>query len=122
MSNVNDDEDIVMADNILDLELDTLLLNQSTRSTSISRVPNKKTYDFQTSNGQWSEELYCKGQIRSNNNSTLLDSTHTPSSPGMPSLETAWDVESTTPATSNRTLPPALEEQTAWIMPERKRP
>jgi len=63
MSNVNDDEDIIMADDSLDLELDTLLLSQSTRSTSISRVPNKKTYDFQTSNGRWSEELCCKGQI-----------------------------------------------------------
>jgi len=36
MSNVNDAEDIVMIDDLLDLELDTILLSQSTRSKSVS--------------------------------------------------------------------------------------
>jgi len=35
-SNVNDDEDIVMADDLLDLELDTIILGQSTHSKLVS--------------------------------------------------------------------------------------
>jgi len=42
MSMVNDDEDIVMADDLLDLELDAMMLSQSTHSTLVSRVPYKK--------------------------------------------------------------------------------
>jgi len=36
ISNVNDDEDIAMAKDLLDLELDTMILSQSTRSNMVS--------------------------------------------------------------------------------------
>jgi len=36
---VKDDEDITMGDNILDLELDTMSLSQSTCSSTVFRVP-----------------------------------------------------------------------------------
>jgi len=77
MSTVNGDEDIAMADDLLDLELDAIILSQSTRLTPISRVPYKKIHDSQTSNSRLSSELYCIGQPQSNNNSTLLDDTRT---------------------------------------------
>jgi len=88
MSNVNDDEDIAMADDLLDLELDTMILSQSTHSNMVSQVPYKKIRDSQTSNSRLSPELCCKDQLRSNHNSTLLDDTRSPTSPGMPSYTT----------------------------------
>jgi len=36
MSTVNDNEDIVMADDLLDLELDVMILSQSTRLAPVS--------------------------------------------------------------------------------------
>jgi len=36
VSNVNDDEDVAMADDLLDLELDTMILSQSTHSNVVS--------------------------------------------------------------------------------------
>jgi len=51
---VNDDEDIVMADDLLDLELDTMSLSQFTRRDTVSRVPYKKMHDSQTSNSRLS--------------------------------------------------------------------
>jgi len=60
---VNDDEDIVMADDLLDLELDTMPLSQFTRSDAVLRVHYKKMHDSQTSNSRLSSELCCKDQI-----------------------------------------------------------
>jgi len=54
--NVNDDEDITMADDLLDLELDTMILSQSTRPNAVSRVPYKKMHDSQTSSRRLSSE------------------------------------------------------------------
>jgi len=81
---VNDDEDIVMADDLLDLELNTMSLSQFTRPDTVFRVLYKKMHDSQTSNSRLSSQLCCKDQIRSNNNSTLLDATHSSS------YEEAW--------------------------------
>jgi len=67
MSVVNDDEDVVMADNLLDLELDAMILSQSTHSTSVSRAPYKKIRDSQARESRFSQELCCKDQSRSNN-------------------------------------------------------
>jgi len=87
--NVKDDEDITMADDLLDLELNTMFLSQSTRPKTVSPVPYKKMHDSQTSNSQLSSELCCKDQIRSNNNSALLDTTRSPTYDDMPPLEMA---------------------------------
>ena len=87
VSNVNDDEDVAMADDLLDLELNTMILSQSTRSNMVSRVPYKKMSDSQTSNSRLPPELCCKDKYRSNNNSALSDDTRSPISPGMPPLE-----------------------------------
>jgi len=92
--NVNDDEDILMADDLLDLELDTVILGQSTRNPLVSRVPYKSC-DPQTSNSRSLLELCCKDPSRSNNNSTFVDDALAPISPGMPSLEMAWGTHST---------------------------
>jgi len=88
---VNNDEDIVMADNLLDLELNTMSLSQFTRHDTVSRVPYKKMHDSQTSNSRLSSELCCKDQTRSNNNSALLDATRSPDYDDMPPLELVWD-------------------------------
>jgi len=81
---VNDDENIIMADGLLDLEPDTMPLSQSTRTNTVIRVPYKKMNDSQTSNSRLSSELCCKDQIRSNNNSALLDTTRSPNSDDLP--------------------------------------
>jgi len=115
--NVNDGEDVVMADNLLDLELDAMILSQSTRSQAVSRVPYKKTPDSQTSNSRSSLELCCKDQTRSNNDSTLLADTRSPSPTGMPPLEMAWDLEPTT-SSSQHNLPPEMEQTACWMTTE----
>jgi len=56
---VNGDENITMADGLLDLELDTMPLSQSTRPDTVFRVPYKKMHDSQTSNSRLSSELCC---------------------------------------------------------------
>jgi len=60
---VNGDENIAMADGLLDLELDTMPLSQSTRPDTVFRVPYKKIHDSQTSNSRLSSELCCKDQL-----------------------------------------------------------
>jgi len=106
---VNDDEDIVMGDDLLDLELDTMSFSQFTRRDTVSRVPYKRMHDFQTSNSRLSSELYCKDQTLSNNNSALLDATRSPTYDDMPPLELAWD-EDTPPAS----LPDVLIRRHRW--------
>jgi len=76
-----------MVDDLLDLELDTMILSQSTCSKVVSRVPYKKMCDPQTSNSRLSLELCCEDQFRSNNNFALSDDTCSPIFPGMPPLE-----------------------------------
>jgi len=118
VSNVNDDEDVVMADDLLDLELDAMIFSQFTRSQVVSRVPYKKICDSQTSNSRSSLELCCKDQTRSNNDSTLLTDTCSPSPMGMPPLEMVWDPEPTAPTSSRHHLPQKLEQKTCWMTPE----
>jgi len=104
-----------MADDLLDLELDTMILSQSTRSNMVSRVPYKKMRDSQTSNSRLSPELCCKDQYRSSNNSALSDDTRSPISPGMPPLEMVWDTEPTPASQPSKALPTTLLNQTCWI-------
>jgi len=99
-----------MADNLLDLELDTMSLSQFTRSDTVFRVPYKKMNVSQTSNSRLSSGLCCKDQIRSNNNSALLDATRSPDYSDMPPLKLAWDDD--TPPTS---LPDILLKQYSWV-------
>jgi len=113
VSNVNDDEDVVMANDLLDLELDAMTLSQSTHLNIVFRVPYKKMHDSQTSNSRLSLELYCKDQYRSNNNSALSDDTRSPTPTGMPPLEMVWDTELIC-----TTLPEILLHQTSWITKE----
>jgi len=107
---VNDDENITMADDLLDLELDTMSLNQSTRPNTVFRVPHKKMHDSQASNSRLSSELCCKDQLRSNNNSALLATTRSLNYDDMPPLEMAWDEEPT-----SATLPEILLTQHSWV-------
>jgi len=109
-SYVKGDENIKMADDLLDLELDTMSLCQSTRHDSVPRVLSEKMYDSQTSNSRLSSELWCKDHIRSNSNSALLDTALSPLSGDMPSLEMAWNEE---PVPT--TLPEALLQQSCWV-------
>jgi len=60
-----------------------------------------------------SSELCCKDQIRSNNNSALLDATRSPDYSDMPPLELAWDDD--TPPTS---LPDILLQRHSWVTQE----
>jgi len=101
--NVNDDEDITMADDLLDLELETMILSQS-------RVPYKKMHDSQTSNSRLSSELCCKDQTRYNNNSALSDTTRSSTYKGMPPLEMVWNTEPI-----SATLPEELINRSSWI-------
>jgi len=110
---VNDNEDIAMADDLLDLELDTMSLSQFTRPDTVFRVPYKKMHDSQTSNSRLSSELCCKDQIRSNNNSALLDATRSPNYGDMPPLELVWDDDA--PPTS---LPDILLKRHRWVTRE----
>jgi len=111
MSTVHDDENVVMADNLLDLELDAMVLSQSTRLPSVSRVPYKRVCDSQAMSSQFSKELCCKDPSRSNNNSAFLEPTRSPLSDGMPPLEVAWDEdplpERSLHSVTSRQLPPS---------------
>jgi len=107
---VNGDENITMADGLLDLEPDTMSLRQSTHTNTVPQVPYKEMYDSQTSNGRLSSELCCKDQIRSNNNSALLDTTCSPSHDGLHLMEVVRDKELSTTA-----LPAALLKKTNWV-------
>jgi len=106
---VNDDEDVTMADDLLDLALDTTSLCPSTRSNPVSRVPYKKMCDSSTSNSQLSPELCCQDQIRFNNNSALLDGTCSPDYDGPPPLEMVWDDDA-----APTSLPDELLKRTSW--------
>jgi len=110
---VNDDEDVTMADDLLDLALDTTSLCLSTQSNSASRVPYKKMCDSSTSNSQLSPELCCKDQIRSNNNSALLDDTRSPGYEDMPPLEMVWDDDA-----APTSLPDMLLQRPSWTTQE----
>jgi len=122
MSIVNDDDDVVMTNGLLDLELDAMILSQSTPSTSVSRVPHKTVRDFQAMKRRFSQKLYCKDQHRSNNISALLDTIRAPTPTGMPPLEMAWDLEPTHTlpvlSVTSRKLPHALETKPCWTAPE----
>jgi len=110
---VNDDEDVTMADDLLDLALDTTSLCLSTQSNSASRVPYKKMCDSSTSNSRLSPELCCKDQIRSNNNSALLDDTRSPGYEDMPPLEMVWDDDA-----APTSLPDMLLQRPSWTTQE----
>jgi len=116
VSNVNDDEDVVMVDDLLDLELDAIILSQSTCSNMVSRVPYKNICDSQTSNSRSSPELCCKGQLRSNNNSTLLDDTHSSTSPWIPSLQMALELS------PHHLLNPVMSCHTRWSQRRHRKP
>jgi len=60
---VNGDENMLMADGLLDLKPDTMSLSQPTRTSTVIRVPYKEMNDSQTSNSRLSSELCCKDQI-----------------------------------------------------------
>jgi len=110
---VNDDEDVTMADDLLNLALDTTSLCPSTQSNAASLVPYKKMCDSSTSDSQLSPELCCKGQIRSNNKSAHLDDTRSPSYGDMPPLEMVWD-DGDTPTS----LSDILLKRPSWTAPE----
>jgi len=99
-----------MADDLLDLELDTMSLSQSTRPDTVFRVPYKKMHDSQTSKSRLSSELCCKDQTPSNNNSALLDTTRSLNYDDLPPLEIVYDEEPTSAA-----LPELLLTQHSWV-------
>jgi len=107
---VNDNENITMADDLLDLELDTMSLSQSTRLDTVFRVPYKKMHDSQTSNSRMSSELCCKDQIRSNNNSAFLDTARSPNYDDLPLMEIVYDREPSFTVLSN-----ILLAQHSWV-------
>jgi len=107
---VNGDENIAMADGLLDLELDTMPLSQSTRPDTVFRVPYKKMHDSQTSNSRLSSELCCKNQTRSNNNSALLDTTRSPNYDDLPPMEIACDEK-----LNSTVLPDILLKKSNWV-------
>jgi len=107
---VHGDENITMADGLLDLELDTMPLSQSTCTNTVIRVPYKKMNDSQTSSSRLSSELCCKDQIRSVNNSALLDTTRSPNCDDLPPMEIVSEEEPRTTA-----LPTILLKQSNWV-------
>jgi len=110
---VNDDEDVTMADDLLDLALDTTSLCPSTQSNSASRVPYKRMCDSSTSNSQLSPELCCQDQTRSNNNSALLDDTRSPTYADMPPFEMVWEDDA-----APTSLPDILLKRSSWTAPK----
>jgi len=102
-----------MADGLLVLELDTMPLSQSTRPDTVFRVPYKKMHDSQTSNSQWSSELCCKDQTRSNNNSALLDTTRSPNYGDPPPMEIVCDGKP-----NSTVLPDILLKKSNWVTEE----
>jgi len=110
---VNGDENMLMADSLLDLEPDTMSLNQSTRTSTVIQVPYKEMNDSQTSNSRLSSELCCKGQIRSNNNSALVDTTRSTHSDELPPMAIVTEDESQTAA-----LPTILLKKSNWVTDE----
>jgi len=107
---VNGDENITMADGLLDLEPDAIPLIQSTRTNTVFRVLYKEMNDSQTCNSRLSSELCCKDQIRSNNNSDLLDTTRSPNSDDLPPMKIICEEEPKTMA-----LPTILLKKSKWV-------
>jgi len=107
---VNGDEGMLMADSLLDLEPDTMPLSQPTCTNTVTRVPYKEMNDSQTSNSRLSSELCCKDQLRSNNNSALLDTTRSLYSDEPPPMEIVTEDEPHTTA-----LPTILLKKSNWV-------
>jgi len=112
---VNGDENMLMADSLLDLGPDTVSLSQSTRTSTVVRVPYKEMHDSQTSNSQLSSELCCKDQLRSNNNSALVDTTRSTHSDELPPMDIVTEDETQTAA-----LPTILLKKSNWVTDETK--
>jgi len=110
---VNGDENMLMADGLLDWEPDTMSFSQSTRINTVTRVPYKEMNDSQTSNSRLSSELCCKDHMRSNNNSALLDTTRSTHSDELPPMEIVTEEEPQTTA-----LPTILLKKSNWVMDE----
>jgi len=88
-------------------------LSQSTRTSTVVRVPYKEIHDPQTSNSRLSSELCCKGQLRSNNNSAFVDTTRSSHSDELPLMEIVTEDESHT-----TTLPSILLKKSNWVTDE----
>jgi len=110
---VKGDENTVMADSLLDLGPDNVSLSQSTRASTVIRVPYKEMHDSQTRNGRLSSELCCKDQLRSNNNSAFVDTTRSTLSDELPPMEIVTDDE---PQTTE--LPTILYKKSNWVTDE----
>jgi len=107
---VNGDENMLMADGLLNLELDTMPLSQSTHPDIVFREPYKKMHNSQTSNSRLSSELCCKDQTRSNNNSALLDTTRSPNYDNLPPMEIVCEEKP-----SSTVLPDILLKKSNWV-------
>jgi len=112
---VNGDENIAMADGLLDLELDIMPLSQSTRPNTVFRVPYKKMHDSQTSNSRLSSEICCKDQTQSNNNSALSDTTRSPNYDDLPPMEIVCDEK-----LCSTVLPDILLKKSNWVTEDTK--
>jgi len=99
-----------MADGLLDLELDTMPLSQSTRHDTVSWVLFKKMHDFQTSDSRLSSELCCKDQTRSNNNSALLDTTRSANHENLHTMEITCEEKP-----NSTVLPNILVKKSNWV-------
>jgi len=88
---VNGDESMVKADDLLDLELESMTFSQSTPLPSVSRVSYKGVCDSQATQSQVSHKLRCYNPCRSNTNSALLDITRPASSGALSSPDVIWD-------------------------------
>jgi len=73
LTTVNDDESMEMADDLLDLQLESMTFSQSMPLPSVSQVSYKGVCDSQAVQSQVPHKLRCKDPCRSNNNSALLD-------------------------------------------------
>ena len=70
-------------------------------------------HDSQTSNSRLSSELCCKGQVRPNNNSALVDTTRSTHSDELPPMEIVTEEESRAAA-----LPAILLKKSNWVTDE----
>jgi len=86
---------------------------QSTRTSTGIRVPYKDMNDSQTSKSRLSSELCCKGQVRPNNNSALVDTTRSTHSDELPPMEIVTEEESRAAA-----LPAILLKKSNWVTVE----
>lgn len=124
LTTVNGDESMLMTDDLLDPELESIAFSQSTPSPTVLRVHSERVGDSQTAQNRVSHELEYTDPHRSNPDSAFLDITRPATAGTSMSPELIWDDNlvpeqpyALLPQPQEETLPIPLHERWRWVDP-----